>query len=57
MIFLTINEKQYAVEVGIGEPGLPPIVPALANAVYNAAKVRIRNLPMTPESVLRSMKV
>jgi isoquinoline 1-oxidoreductase beta subunit len=42
---------------GIGEPGLPPIAPALANAVYNAAKVRIRNLPMTPESVLRSMKV
>ena len=41
---------------GIGEPGLPPIAPAVANAVFKAAGIRLRNLPMTPETVLRAMK-
>ncbi len=41
---------------GIGEPGLPPIAPAVANAVFKAAGIRLRNLPMTPETVLKAMK-
>ncbi len=41
---------------GIGEPGLPPIAPAVANAVFDAAKVRLRRLPMTPETVMEAMK-
>ena len=41
---------------GIGEPGVPPVAPAVANAVYRAAKVRLRRLPMTPETVLAAMK-
>jgi isoquinoline 1-oxidoreductase beta subunit len=37
---------------GIGEPGLPPIAAALANAIFDATKVRIRTLPITPERFL-----
>ena len=41
---------------GIGEPGLVPTAPAIANAVYDAVGVRIRDLPITPEKVLDALK-
>ncbi len=41
---------------GIGEMTLPPVAPAIANAVYDAVGVRIRDLPLTAEKVLRTIE-
>jgi xanthine dehydrogenase molybdenum-binding subunit len=41
---------------GVGEPGLVPTAPAIANAIYNAVGIRIRDLPITPEKVLEALK-
>ena len=40
---------------GVGEPGLVPTAPAVANAVYDAVGVRITDLPITPEKVLAAL--
>ncbi|MFH1755979.1 MAG: molybdopterin cofactor-binding domain-containing protein, partial [Candidatus Latescibacterota bacterium] len=42
---------------GVAEPGLVPTAPAIANAIYNAIGVRIRDLPITPEKVLAALKM
>ena len=36
---------------GIGEPGLPPVAPAVANAVFNATGVRLREMPFSREAL------
>jgi CO/xanthine dehydrogenase FAD-binding subunit len=40
----------------IGELGVIPPAPALANAVYDAIGVRIRELPITPDKVLTALR-
>jgi len=41
---------------GLGETGAIAIAPAIANALYNATGVRIRELPLTPERVLAAIE-
>jgi xanthine dehydrogenase YagR molybdenum-binding subunit len=42
---------------GIGEIGLTGVVAALANAVYHATGVRVRDLPITLDKVLTPIRV
>jgi len=39
----------------IGEGCLPPILGAIANAIYDACGVRVTELPITPEKILRGL--
>ncbi len=41
---------------GPGEMCANPVLPAVANAIFNAVGVRIDELPITPERILRAIK-
>jgi CO/xanthine dehydrogenase Mo-binding subunit len=56
-IDLNVLEQPEPTEIhGIGESSLPPVMPAIGNAVYRATGVRIVDLPITPEKVLRGLR-
>jgi xanthine dehydrogenase YagR molybdenum-binding subunit len=42
---------------GVGEIGQVGVAAAVANAIYHATGKRVRELPMTPERVMRSEPV
>ena len=39
-----------------GQGPLLPIAPAIANAVFDAVEVRIDEIPITPEKILRALR-
>ena len=41
---------------GIGEPATIATAPAITNAIYDAVGVRIFDLPITPEKILKALK-
>ena len=41
---------------GVGEPSIVPTLATIANAIHSATGVRLKELPMTPESVLWAMR-
>ena len=40
----------------VGQGPLLPVAPALANALYDAVGVRIDEVPMTPDKILRALE-
>lgn len=48
------DDKREAV-IGIAEPSIIPALGALANAVFNACGVRVRELPITPDKILMGL--
>ena len=41
---------------GLGEMVAVPTAPAIANAIYDAVGIRIKDLPITPDKLLRALK-
>ncbi len=50
------SEGRHGAIHGIGEMTLPPVAPAIANAIEDAVGVRIKGLPITAEKVLRAIR-
>ena len=46
-VHLVVNEEQ---PTGVGEPAVPGIAPAVANALFAATGRRVRRLPLVPKA-------
>ncbi len=50
-IDITLIESDEA-PTGVGEPGVPPIAPAITNAIFNATGKRYRSLPLSDHGLV-----
>jgi CO/xanthine dehydrogenase Mo-binding subunit len=50
-----LNRKEMPA-LGGGEPSTVPVPAAIANAVYDAIGVRMREVPITPQKIQSSLK-
>jgi isoquinoline 1-oxidoreductase subunit beta len=41
---------------GIGEPPVPPVAPAVINAIFNATGATVRRIPITPQTLKEALK-
>ena len=55
LVALIDDDDRREAVIGVGEPAIIPSVGALANAVYNACGVRVRELPITPDKILAGL--
>ncbi|MFQ5707075.1 MAG: xanthine dehydrogenase family protein molybdopterin-binding subunit [bacterium] len=56
-VIIDVNHGQSSTgAVGIGEPATVPTSAAIANAIFHAIGVRIRELPMTPDKILAALE-
>ena len=55
-IFIESNEPSGPFGAkSLAEPCLTVVAPAIANAIFNATGARVRDLPITPEKILRAL--
>jgi nicotinate dehydrogenase subunit B len=52
---VTIVERPGEASLGAGETSLGPTVAAIANALFNALGLRVRDLPLTPDRIVAAM--
>ena len=48
-VFIVPSEER---PTGVGEPSVPPVAPALSNAIFAATGKRVRRLPIRPSDIL-----
>jgi len=53
---MLVNNRPEARSRGAGEPATRPVAAAIANALFDATGVRLRRVPLTPESLLAALR-
>jgi CO/xanthine dehydrogenase Mo-binding subunit len=55
-IDIALIERRDMDPLGAGEAALGPVTAAIANAVFDALGVRVRDLPITRDSLLKALE-